>query len=149
MGEQPRSSFRVAWDIYEGYMLLLRPNDEKIHVKPVWIALALLDLVLTSFSECFQHIRVQYFMLTRAMLETYAGWDTKQNMKWKAASNKPPCWIHTSCILIAWKIRSNIESICIPLQQGEIAKDNLARCMEFDLGGGDSCNENSALHQFL
>ena len=78
---------------------------------------------------------------TRVVLETYASWDTKQNMKWKAASDEPPCWIHTSCILTVWKIRSNAGSICIPPQQVEIAKDNLARCMEFDLGGGDSCNE--------
>jgi hypothetical protein len=142
--KQPRPSFRVARDVYEGYMLLARLGDEEIHVKPMWVALALSDPVLSSSSERFQHIRVQYFMPTskmRAVLETYAGWDTKQNMKWKATSNKPPCWIHTSCILTAWKIRSNVGSICILPQQVEVAKDNLARCVEFDLGGGDSCSE--------
>jgi hypothetical protein len=144
VGEQPRPSFRVARDVYEGYMLLVRPGDEEIHVKPMWVALALLDPMLSSSSERFQYIRVQYFMATsktRAMLETYASWDTKRNMKWKATSNEPPCWIHTSCILTAWKIRSNAGSICIPPQQVKIAKDNLARCEEFDLGGGDSCSE--------
>jgi hypothetical protein len=106
--------------------------------------LALSDLVLSSSSERFQQIKVQNFMPTskaRAVLETYAVWDTKRNMKWKAASNEPPCWIHTSCILTAWKKHSNGESICIPPLQVEIAKDNLARFEEVDLGRGDSCSE--------
>jgi hypothetical protein len=84
VGEQPRPSFRVARDVYEGYMLLVRPGDEEIHVKPVWVALALSDPVLSISSKRFQHIRVQYFMptsKTRAVLETSASWDTKQNMK--------------------------------------------------------------------
>jgi len=144
MGEQPQPSFRVARDVYEGYMLLVRPGDEEIHVKPVWVALALSDPVLSSSSERFQQMRIQYYMptsKTRAVLKTYSGWDTKRNMKWKAASNEPPCWIHNSCILTAWKIRSNAGSICIPPQQVEIAKDNLARCDELDLEGDDSCSE--------
>ena len=59
----------------------------------MWVALALLDPVLSSSSECFQHIKVQYFMPSskmRIMLETYAGWYTERNMKWKVASNEPP-----------------------------------------------------------
>jgi hypothetical protein len=39
---------------------------------------------LSSSNERFQQIRVQYFMptsKTRAVLETYTGWDTKRNMK--------------------------------------------------------------------
>jgi hypothetical protein len=73
VGEQPRPSFRVVLDVYEGYMLLVRPGDEEIHVKPVWVALALSDLVFSSSNERFQHIKVQYFMptsKTRAMLVT-------------------------------------------------------------------------------
>jgi hypothetical protein len=58
VGEQPRPSFRVARDVYEGYMLLVRHGDEEIHVKPVWVALALSDPMLSSSSERFQHIRV-------------------------------------------------------------------------------------------
>jgi hypothetical protein len=115
--EQPRPSFRVARDVYEGYMLLVWPSDEEINAKPVWVALALSDPMLSSSSERFQQIRVQYFMpksKMRVVLETYANWNTKKNMKWKVASNKPPCWIHTSCILTAWKKRSNAGSICIP-----------------------------------
>jgi hypothetical protein len=34
VGEQPRPSFVVARDIYEGYMLIIRPSD-KAHPKPV------------------------------------------------------------------------------------------------------------------
>jgi hypothetical protein len=75
------------------------------------------------------------------MLETYVGWDTKQTIKWKATSNRPPCWIHTSCILTVWKKRSNAESICIPPLQVEIPKDNLARCEKADLKRTDSCND--------
>jgi hypothetical protein len=110
----------------------------------VRVALALSDPVLSSTSEHFQLIRVQYFMPTsksRVVLETFSGWDTKQNMKWKAAPNEPPYWIHTSCILTAWKKHSNVGSICIPPLQVEIAKDNLARCKEVDLGRHDICND--------
>ena len=64
VGEQPWLSFKVARDVYEGYMILVRPGDEEIHVKPVWVALALSYPMLSSSSECFQHIKVQYFMPT-------------------------------------------------------------------------------------
>ena len=103
--EQPWPAFQVALDVYEGYMLLIRPSDEA-HPKLVLVALALSHLVLTSTSKYFQKIKVQYFMPTskmRNVQESYVGWDTKQTMKWKVASNKLPCWIHTSCILTAWK----------------------------------------------
>jgi hypothetical protein len=36
MGEQPRPSFQVARDVYEGYMLLIRLGDE-VRPKPVWV----------------------------------------------------------------------------------------------------------------
>jgi hypothetical protein len=39
-------------------MILIQPGDEEIHVKPLWIALALLDPVLLSTSEHFQCIRI-------------------------------------------------------------------------------------------
>jgi hypothetical protein len=138
--EQPWTSFRVVRDVYEGYMLLIRPGDEA-HLKPVWVALALSHPVLISSSEYFQKIKVQYFMSTsktRIVQESYVGWDTKQTMKWKAASNEPPCWIHTSCILTAWKKRSTSGSICIPPLQVQIAKDNVARCAEVDEVNSDS-----------
>jgi hypothetical protein len=83
VAEQPRPSFRVARDVYEGYVLLIRPGD-KAHPKPVWVALALSNPVLTSISEHFQKIKIQYFMptsKTRAVQESYVGWDTKQTMK--------------------------------------------------------------------
>jgi hypothetical protein len=121
-------------------MLLICPGDET-NLKPVWVALAVSDPVLTSSSEYFQKIKVQYFTLTlksRIVQESYIGWDMKQTMKWKAASNKPPCWIHTSCILTAWKKRSTCGSICIPTLQVEIAKDNLAKCAEADEVSSDS-----------
>jgi hypothetical protein len=60
-------------------MLLIRLSDEA-HPKPVLVALALSHLVLTSTSEYFQKIKVQYFMLTskmRSIQESYVGWDTK------------------------------------------------------------------------
>jgi hypothetical protein len=50
--EQPWPSFQVTRDVYKGYMLLIRPGDE-IHQKPVWVALALSDPVLTFSSEYF------------------------------------------------------------------------------------------------
>jgi hypothetical protein len=143
VAEQPRSSFQVARDVYKGYMLLIRPGDEA-HPKPVWVALALSNPVLTSTSEYFQKIKVQYFMptsKTRAIQESYVGWDTKQTMKWKAASNEPPCWIHTSCILTAWKKWSTGGSICIPHLQVQIAKDNLVRCEEADAVNSDSSSQ--------
>jgi hypothetical protein len=122
-------------------MLLIRIGDEEIHIKPMWVVLALSDPVLSNTSEHFQQIKVQFFMPTsksRTVLETYAGWDTKQTLKWKAALNEPPCWIHTSCILTKWKKHSNAGSICIPPLQVEIAKD---RCEEVDLGRTNSCSD--------
>jgi hypothetical protein len=44
-------------------MLLIRLGDEA-HPKHVWVALALSHPVLTSTSEYFQKIKVQYFMPT-------------------------------------------------------------------------------------
>jgi hypothetical protein len=140
VGEQPCPSFRVARDVYEGYMLLIRPGDET-NPKPIWVVLDVSDPVLMSTSEHFQKIKVQYFTSTsksRIVQESYIGWDTKQTMKWKAASNELPCWIHTSCILTAWKKRSTSGSICIPTLQVEIVKDNLARCAEADEMTSDS-----------
>jgi hypothetical protein len=64
----------------------------------------------------------------------------KQTMKWKAVSNKTPCWIHTSCILTAWKKRSTSSSLCISPLQVQITKDNLARCAEADEVNSDSSN---------
>jgi hypothetical protein len=61
--EHPRPSFRVVRDVYKGYRLLIRLGDET-HPKLVWVALALLDPVLTSTSEYFQKIKVQYFTPT-------------------------------------------------------------------------------------
>jgi hypothetical protein len=61
-----------------------------------------------------------------------------------SASNKPPCWIHTFCILMAWKKQSSGSSIFIPPLQVEIAKDNLAKCVEEDVENSDS---NS--HEFI
>jgi hypothetical protein len=97
---------------------------------------------VVNYQWTFSTIRVQYFMpmsKTKIVLETYAGWDTKQSMKWKATSNKPPWWIHTY-ILIAWKKRSNTSSICIPAIQVKTAKDNLARYEEVNLGRSDFCS---------
>jgi hypothetical protein len=34
-------------------MLLIRPSDDDIHMKPVWVALALSDLVLSISNEYF------------------------------------------------------------------------------------------------
>ena len=57
VGEQPRPSFQVARDVYRGYMLFIHPGDET-NPKPVWVVLAISDLVLTSTSEHFQKIKV-------------------------------------------------------------------------------------------
>ena len=75
---------------------------------------------------------------SRIVQESYLRWDTKQTMKWKAASNEPPCWIHTSYILTAWKKWSTGGSICILTLQVKIAKVNLAKCVEADEVSSDS-----------
>jgi hypothetical protein len=57
VGEQPWPSFQVVRDVYEGYMLFIRPSDE-VHPKLIWVMLALSHPVLTSTSEYFQKIKV-------------------------------------------------------------------------------------------
>jgi hypothetical protein len=53
VGEQPRPTFWVAQDVFEGYMILIQLGDDKIHVKLVWVAMTLSDLVLQTTSEHF------------------------------------------------------------------------------------------------
>ena len=141
--QRPMPSFRVARDCGEGYMLLLRPGDDGLHPKPVWLALALSDPRLSSTSEHYQHIQVQYFTpikKDRSVQESYQGWDIggRSALKWKAESNQPPCWVHTDSILTAWKPRAGAKHITIPDLQVRLAKDNLERCDEDDEDPGTS-----------
>jgi hypothetical protein len=143
VSEQPRPLFRVAQDVYEGYVLLV-PGDDDIHVKLVWVALALSNHVLSTISKHSANqgsVFYAYIKDESCVVQINAGWNTKRTMKWKATSIEPPSWIHTSCILTAWKKRSNVGSICIPAVQFEIANDSLARCEEVDLVRSDYCSD--------
>jgi hypothetical protein len=54
------------------YILLVWPGDDNIHMKPIWIALASSDSMLSTISEHFQQIRVLYLIPmseTRIVLE--------------------------------------------------------------------------------
>jgi hypothetical protein len=64
----------------------------------------------------------------------------KTNNEMEGYIKQPPCWIHTSCILTAWKKQSISGSICITPLQVQIAKDNLAKCTEADEVNSDSNN---------
>jgi hypothetical protein len=50
------SNLNRHYELHKMFMkdiLLVRPGDEEIHLKPVWVALALLDPVLLTTSEHF------------------------------------------------------------------------------------------------
>jgi len=80
---RPAPSFRVAVDCYEGYMILVRPEDEE-HPKPIWLVKALSSPNFVPTSPNFHQIEVEYCRPStkdQNVLRTYLGWDTKKNFK--------------------------------------------------------------------
>jgi hypothetical protein len=71
LGKQLRPSFQVAQDVYKCYMLLIHPGDET-YPKPIWVALALFNPMLTSNrSKC--NIYFTPTLKTRNVQVSYVG----------------------------------------------------------------------------
>ena len=82
----PAESFRVNWNLYEGYFVAIPPFD-KDKQGHVWIARALSNP--NSNSEHLGCVLIQYFWSTsciRAMQEFYIGWDSATGLRWKVDS---------------------------------------------------------------
>jgi hypothetical protein len=73
-------SFRVGWDVYVGYFVVLRPSDG--NKRPFWIARALtnVDVEPVEHPQC---ILIQYWKpsaFSYHIQETYGGWDGNGSM---------------------------------------------------------------------
>lgn len=125
----PPPSFRVGRDVYEGYVLAVRPADGD--GRPFWIALALTNP--HPDREHSREIKVQYYKPASARHvdpETYSGWDSNQGNNWVKETESEPTWLVTDCIVTAWKPRfrgnSNCSRLKIPKSQLDIIKASLA-----------------------
>jgi hypothetical protein len=127
--DRPLPSFRVSRDVYAGYFVAIRPEDGD--VRPVWIAQATSDP--NSDQEHPNCMKVQYFRPTSRAKEVqrcYMGWDSPNGLRWRAEENQVEEWLHTDCIITAWKSKNQKGSkeciVKIPEAQLKIIHDSLA-----------------------
>jgi hypothetical protein len=110
-------SFRIAVDCHEGYILILRPEDE-IYAKPMWVVRALFKPNFATSNPYFQHVQVVYYRPTTRnedVIWHYTGWDTNQNFRWKVDFEHDPFWLDTKMIFITWKPQTKYSgSVSIP-----------------------------------
>ena len=118
--DRPLPSFRVGRDVFATYFLVVRPADGD--VRPFWLARA-----LTNPSPDPLHlnqIQLQYWTpssFQHVDESTYGGWNREKGNSWREDKAISPSWIHTDCIMTAWKPRIRAETsdpkIKIPKQQ--------------------------------
>ena len=148
---RPKPAFRIADNVHEGHILILRPQEQDID-RPIWVCHALSPPNLNVTGEHPRQILVQWFTPTstaRDITKKYDGWDSNTKLKWKRDSvYSIPDWQPIDYILAAWPLPAHEDleplKITIPLEQIEFAKDNLRRCsaqehrqsrFEGDVGG--------------
>ena len=119
----PRSSFRVARDVFEGYFVAIRLADGDSH--PVWIRRALSNP--NSSPKNPNCILIQYFRPTSRNLDVqdfYIGWDNERGLHWRVDEIEPPIWQHTDALMTVWKSRIQKDTVeCmikIPATQIEV-----------------------------
>ena len=124
----PRSSFRVARDVFEGYFVAIRPVDGDFY--PVWIGKALSNP--NSSPENPNCILIQYFCPTlrnQDVQDFYIGWDNERGLRWRVDETEPPIWQHTDALMTAWKSRIQKDTVeCmikIPTSQIEVINQSL------------------------
>ena len=126
--DRPCPSFNVLRDTFAGYFAAVRPADGDL--KPFWLARALtnpnpdpghLNSIQLQYwtPSSFQHIDE----------DTYSGWDTNQGISWCEETIITPSWMHTDCIMTAWKPRmrpgTSTPRIKIPRAQISIIKESV------------------------
>jgi hypothetical protein len=97
--DRPVPSFRVGWDVYARYFVVLRPSDGD--KRPFWIARALtnVDAEPVEHPQC---ILIQYWKPSSSsnhIQETYASWDGDRSMQWRIEDSQPPVWEHTNSMM--------------------------------------------------
>ena len=72
--------FRVGWDVYASYFIVLRPSDNNIQL--FWIARALTNVDAKPMEHLYC-IPIQYWKPSASsnhIQETYDGWDGERSM---------------------------------------------------------------------
>ena len=132
--DRPAESFRVNWDLYEGYFLAVRPSeDDGEH--PVWIARALSNPNSNpDYPGC---VLIRYFRLVSRSMNVqkfYTSWDSRNGLRWKVDSTIEAVWESTNSILTAWKSGTQKDTshcvMSIPPRQIEIICQSLAAANE-------------------
>jgi hypothetical protein len=150
---RPAAAFRIADNMHEGHMLILRPQEQDV-VRPIWVCRALSGPNLAVTGEHPRQILVSWFTPTstaRDLSKKWNGWDTNPNFKWKRdLKYSVPDWQPIDCILAAWPLpeHEDVEplKVTIPVEQIGFAKDNLRRCSTAERGkrmGGVDVGESS------
>jgi hypothetical protein len=150
---RPAAAFRIADNVHEGHMLILRPQEQDIG-RPIWVCRALSGPNLAVTGEHPRQILVQWFTPTstaRDLSKKWNGWDSNPNFKWKRdLKYSVPDWQPIDCILAAWPLpeHEDVEplKVTIPIEQIGFAKDNLRRCSTAERGnrvGGVDVEESS------
>ena len=138
---RPAAAFRIADNVHEGHMLILRPQEQDIG-RPIWVCRALSGPNLAITGEHPRQILVQWFTPTstaRDLSKKWSGWDSNPNFKWKRdLKYSVPDWQPIDCILAAWPLpeHEDVEpyKVTIPVEQIGFAKDNLRRCSTAERG---------------
>lgn len=120
-------------DIYAGYFLVIRPTDND--PKPFWIARAVSD-----YNCDFDNpgcVKIQYFKPTqksRAVQDTYCGWNSTPRLKWKIDVGHSPEWLDAGAVISSWKSNARVDNndpiISIPVRQIDNISDTLLRIRE-------------------
>jgi hypothetical protein len=150
---RPTAAFRIADNVHEGHMLILRPQEQDIG-RPIWVCHALSGPNLAVTGEHPRQILVQWFTPTstaRDLSKKWNGWDSNPKFKWKRDLKYSVAdWQPINCILAAWPLpeHEDVEplKVTIPVEQIGFAKDNLRRCSTAERGnrvGGVDAGESS------
>ena len=138
---RPTPAFRIADNVHEGHILVLRPQEQDID-RPIWVRRALYPPNLSVTGEHPRQIHVQWFTPTsiaKDITKKWNGWDSNTNFKWKRdLKYSIPDWQPIDYILAAWPLLAHEDleplKITIPLEEIEFAKDNLLHCFAQERG---------------
>ena len=87
--DKPPPLFKVVWNVYVGYFVVLHPSNKDN--RPFWIAKTLTNVD----AEPMEHphcILIQYWKPLASsdlIQETYDGWDGKRSMQWRIDGSQP------------------------------------------------------------
>jgi hypothetical protein len=150
---RPVAAFRIAENVHEGHMLILRPQEQDIG-RPIWVCRALSAPNLAVTGDHPRQILVQWFTPTsnaRDLSKKWNGWDSNPSFKWKRdLKYSVSDWQPIDCILAVWPLPAHEDveplKVTIPTEQIGFAKDNLRRCSTAERGnreGGLNAAESS------